>query len=367
MAVVDATPVRHDVVEWEHRGPVSVDYVRVAESLFSDADLIVGFNLKYDLHWARRCGIITYGVLNKTLWDVQLAQFIIRHQQEKYPSLNSTCEYWGLPKKLDVVETEYWDKGLDTTDVPYDILCEYGKYDVELTYKCYLKQMEYLQDKPELARLIRIANMDLLVLAEMEWNGLRYDVAESAVRAKDIEREIAELDQSIKGIVGPYDFNFNSNDQLSCLLYGGTVKFSRAIPYEHTFKSGQRAGQTVTRYKHEETEVVFPRLVKPDDRRKLAKDGYWSTDASALSSIKTKNRTAASLIKTLLRRSELERLLSTYYVGFPKKIAEMDWAEGEIHSNLNQCVAVTGRLSSTNPNQQNIPPEVYELVKTRFV
>lgn len=362
---------------WEYNEPLSVDYINTLSLLVKDADLIIGFNLKYDLHWLRRYGIIEYGalttpsgkmdgVLNKTLWCTQVAQFIIRNQQERMPSLNSSCEFWGLPQKLDVVEKEYWDKGIDTPDIPLDILSEYGMKDVELTYQLYEKQMEYLKDKPELLRLIQLANQDLLVLAEMEWNGLRYDIDESATRAELMEGELAQIDKNLKGIVGDYNFNFNSGDQLSAILYGGSIKFRVSTPYKHTFKSGQKAGQTVERFTHEDTEVKFPRIVEPMDKFKLDKDGYWSTGEPALKQLKATGK-AKEIVRLLLERAKLEQLVKMYYRGWPKKMVEMDWEAGEVHSQLNQCVVVTGRLSSSGPNQQNVPPEVYELVKTRYL
>lgn len=358
----DSTLSKRGFLPWEYDGPVSSEYINCLSAMVGDCELLIGFNLKYDLHWLRRYGIVAYSKLACRIWDTQLAQFIIQNQSVRMPSLDGTCEYWSLEKKSKVVEEEYWNKGLDTTDVPMPILSEYGMRDVDLTYQIYLKQQEYLKDKPKLAKLIRIANMDLLVLAEMEWNGLRYDVEESKKRSIMVEKDIAEIDETIKSIVGNYDFNFNSNDQLSCIVYGGTIKFRKAIPYEHTFKT---TGLTKTRFKHEVTEVVFPRLATPSEKSKLKKDGYWSTDESSLTQLRVTGK-AKELVSLLLKRAAFERLLSTYYVGFPKKMQEMDWPFGEIHSQLNQTVAITGRLSSSGPNQQNIPPEVYELVRSRY-
>ena len=358
--------IKADVIPWEYGGPVSRDYILVAEELIEDAELLIGFNLKYDLHWLRKCGIIeSYSSLNCELWDCQLAQFIISNQQMRYPSLNKTCEYWKLEQKLDVVEKEYWALGIDTPDVPWEILSDYAKKDVDLTYEVYQKQQEYLMDKPELLKLIQLSCNDLIVLAEMEWNGLKYDVKESAIRAEKLQKEIKEIDANIKSIVGNYEFNFNSNDHVSVLLYGGIIKFVTSTVYEHTYKSGPKVGLTEPRFRHTKTEIKFPRLVEPLERSELAKSGYWSTDESVLNQLKATGK-AKQMIQHLLRRSELERLESTYYRGFPKKILEMDWEEGMIHSQLNQCVAVTGRLSSSGHNQQNIPPEVNELVQTRF-
>ena len=359
--------IKADCFPWEYNAPATADYLLVAEELLDDCELLIGFNLKYDLHVLRKAGIIkVYTDFRKKLWCCQVAQFIIRNQQERMPSLNSSCAFFGLGQKLDVVEKEYWDKGVDTPDIPWPVLSEYAISDVDLTYKLYLAQQKYLEDKPEVRRLIQLACQDLLILAEMEWNGLRFDTKESAVRAEKIEQELKEIDEVIKSVVGDFPFNFNSNDHCSVILYGGTIKFVESEVYDHVYKSGPKQGLTEPRYKHKRTFVTFPRLVEPKEGTQLAKVGYWSTDESALTQLKASGG-AKTVIKAMLRRSELERLVQTYYRGFPKKIAEMDWPEDELHSNLNQSVVITGRLSSSGPNQQNIPPDVGELIRTRYV
>ena len=357
--------IKANVIPWDYHSPVSIDYINVMDQLIKDTELLVGFNLKFDLHWLRKCGIIKDYNLKFPVWDCQLAQFIISHQQMKYPSLNTVSAHWGLGQKVDIVENEYWKLGIDTPDIPWDILQAYATKDVNLTYQVYLKQQEYLMDKPEMLKLIQLSCEDLLCLAEMEGNGLRYDTKESAVRAEKLEQQIKDIDEKLKNIIGNYKFNFNSNDHVSVLLYGGTIKFVSSTPYKYICKSGKQQGQEVIRLRHEKTYVDFPRLVEPIERSELAKPGYWSTDESKLRQLNVKGR-SKEVVQLLLKRSEIERLVSTYYRGFPKKILEMNWATDEIHSQLNQCVVVTGRLSSSNPNQQNLTPEVNELIKSKY-
>ena len=67
-----------------------------------NAALLIGFNIKFDIHWLRRAGI-NIDLLRHTIWDCQLAEFILDCQSKPYPSLNGTCEKYGLPLKLDVV------------------------------------------------------------------------------------------------------------------------------------------------------------------------------------------------------------------------------------------------------------------------
>ena len=349
------------VLKWEYDEPVSQDKLDLIQGLLDKCTLFVAFNAKYDLHWLRKYGLR----LPKKVWCTQVAQFVILNQQEKYPSLNSACAHWGLGQKLNVIEEEYWSKGISTENIPWKLLDEYSRQDVDLTYSLFLKQQEYLRTHPsKKSKLITLLNQDLLILEEMEWNGLLFDTTLANERTIKLSGEIEELDKQLTSIVGNYPINFNSPDHLSCILYGGTIRFKIAEPYEHTYKSGPRAGMTETRYKHSINEVVFPQLVKPLDGSELAKANYWSTDAGTFKKLRPKGK-ARSIIELMVARSEKDKLVGTYYTGWPKKIAEMKWPSGIVHASLNQCVAVTGRLSSNGPNQQNVPGEVYDCIKTR--
>lgn len=350
------------VLPWEYDEPITTQKLELIQHQIDLCDIIVGFNLKYDLHWLKRYGI---RFDHKELWCGQVAQFVIRDQQERYPSLDSSCAFWGLGQKLDVIEREYWDKGINTDQIPWEPLSEYARQDVDLTYSLYLKQQEYLRENPQKRQLINLLQQDLLILQEMEWNGLIYDTQESLRRAESLDSELKEIDESIKSRVGQYPFNFNSTDHVSAILYGGNIKFVDKQPYEHTYKTGQKQGQSVIRYKHVTKIINFPRLVTPLEKSELKKGSVWSTNEGTLVRLKAKEP-ARSIIKALLRRAELEQLRSTYYTGWPNKMKENDWPENEVHSQLNQCVVITGRLSSNAPNQQNVPGEVYELIKSRF-
>lgn len=103
---------------------------------------MVGHNIKYDIHWAIREGVNFNTV--KQIWCTQLAEFILTSQRATYASLNETLIKYGLPPKLDIVKTEYWDKLIDTDEVPIDILLEYNGYDVEGTEGVFIKQYEQL-------------------------------------------------------------------------------------------------------------------------------------------------------------------------------------------------------------------------------
>lgn len=345
----------------DHGGnPVSADDMAELQEMINQCTLLINFNLKYDLHWLRRYGIIIPTGLR--LWDVQVVHFILTNQEKAFPSLADVSTHWGLQPKYDLIEKEYWDKGISTENVPWEIVETRGIEDVKLTWDLFLKQRDAMPDGKRV--LCSLANQDLRVLAEMEWNGLRYDTETSLAKAKTTKEELDAIDRELQSIIGDHPINWNSGDHASVVLYGGTITFKVATPYAHTYKGGKKAGLTETRYKHSTYDVKFPRLVKPLPKSELAKEGYWSTSDDVLKQLQPTKK-AKQIVDLLRRRSDLEKLESTYYRGFPTKIVDMDWEPGEIHSGLNQCVVVTGRLSSSGPNQQNLPPEALELVKTR--
>ena len=326
-----------------------------------NTDTIIGFNLKFDLHWIRRYGI---QFSNKRVWDCQLVHFILTGQQDSYPSLDAVAKYYDLPSKLDIVATEYWANKIDTPDIPKDILEDYLRQDLVVTEQVYLKQLEDVKKlSPQAQRLISLHNQDLLVLEEMEANGLLYNETLSEELASELEETIADLDRILFEYTNCEYFNYNSVDHLSSLLYGGTITYSLKQP-NGVYKTGLKAGQVKESWF--EYKVEFPRLVNPLKGTELAKEGLYSTDEATLKSLKHRTKRSKELVEVLLRRSELEKRLTTYYRGLPETARKYNWKKGMIYGQLNQCVARTGRLSSSRPNLQNFDGEIKQLFYSRF-
>tara|TARA_R110001599_G_scaffold12749_1_gene59386 strand:+ start:1823 stop:2989 length:1167 start_codon:yes stop_codon:yes gene_type:complete len=323
------------------------------------ADVLVGFNIKFDLHWLRKYGI---DFSKKRIWDCQLVEFMLRNQSAAYPSLNATAEYYELGTKLDEVKENYWNNGIDTSEVPKEILAEYLKRDVELTEQVMGNQMKELSNRPELKRLVSLHNQDLLVLQEMEYNGLMYNYDKSTVLGDELEEQISKLNERLFNYHAYDSFNPNSNDHLSAFLYGGTIKERVQCPIGH-YKTGLRAGEV--KYKWEERDKVFQRRVKPLEGSELKKEGFFSTNEDSLKKLKP-NKEGKEILNLLLTRATLEKRKSTYYQGLVKLIDEMKWKKDTIHGQLNQCVAKTGRLSSSKPNLQNFDGEIKTLFTTRY-
>ena len=326
-----------------------------------ESEILVGFNIKFDLHWLRKYGINFVG---KRIWDCQLVHFILTGQQYPYPSLNGVSAYYDLGSKLDVVATEYWGNKIDTPNIPKDILEEYLIGDLQLTQKVYEKQMEKfaVSTKP-MQRLISLHNQDLIILQEMEFNGLLFDENSSNRLAKELVDQIEIIDKILFEYHELVEFNPNSTEHVSSLLYGGTIKVRRREVIG-VFKTGTRMGQQKERWV--EHEITFPRLINPIKGSELAKEGFFSTDDQTLKSLKTRNKYGKDLVEVLVTRATLEKRLSTYYKGLVDLRKEMNWHEGRLHGQLNQCVARTGRLSSSKPNLQNFDGEIKTLFGSRY-
>jgi DNA polymerase I-like protein with 3'-5' exonuclease and polymerase domains len=259
-----------------------------------------------------------------------------------------------------VVKTEYWDKGVDTCDIPWPTLSEYAAHDAAVTLACYHAQLEELT--PAQRVLVSLMSQDMLILQEMEATGILFDGELCKEKSIEIEHEIESITKELTLIYPNVPINFGSGDQLSAFLYGGTVCEDTK---EHVgfFKTGAKAGQP--KYSNVVVEHSLPRLFNPVQNTLVAKskanpDGpqYWETNEGVLKKLKGKNK---FIVEKLLRLSKLEKLNGTYYQGLPKLNEEMHWPAGMLHGQFNQTLAATGRLSSKKPNQQNFASELQNI------
>ena len=199
------------------------DFTKLQEEI-DKADLLVGFNLKFDLHWLRNYGI---DFSNKRVWDCQICEFIFESQQNKYPSLNDTLTKYGFKSKLDIVANDYWSKGIDTDKIPSNILSEYLKRDLEATEEVFLIQRDLFKTKyKDKYKLFQLQCADLLVLQDMEYNGMKFDSKEALEASKEVEKELEAICKEIKEAFNvPADclLNLGSNDHVSAILYGGII------------------------------------------------------------------------------------------------------------------------------------------------
>lgn len=355
VGVMDRTELRY--FDIEHSGQPYGTTLSEVRELLERAELTIGFNIKHDLHWLRRYGL----PVPSAVFDCQLAEFLLSNQRYPYPSLDSVAERYGFGNKLDLVARDYWDKDIDTPNVPSLLLKEYCLKDVELTHQIYVKQHELLTERG-LMPLFRIQCQDLLVLAEMEWNGMRFDEDAANRLAEETTEKLRDLESQLAELAGADWLNWNSPLHVSAVLYGGTID----RPIRERVEKVRKDGSVRVYERNGTTRVTFPRLVKPLDRTEVkGREGEaWYVNEQVLRSLKATGP-AARITKLLLQQAELDKLRGTYYLGIPELCRESDWEPGYIHGRFNQCVARTGRLSSNGPNLQNFASAIKPLFLSR--
>jgi DNA polymerase I-like protein with 3'-5' exonuclease and polymerase domains len=324
------------------------------------------------------------------VWDTQLFEHFASNTTWVFPDLKTAAEKRGLELKKVVEIEEYWDNGVDTHQIPWEIVETRVVTDVELTYRLYLAQIEeYNTWSRARQNLFKLQCQDLLVLQQIERNGLYYDEKESQAQADATLSRLLELSNEIYELIGDRRININSDEHLSAILYGGSIKHETKVP-NGVFKSGQKEGQT--RYRWEEETVTYQRRVQPLESTESAKTkeqiklwklegkskqeiselilktGIWSTDRKILGRIlwdKLAQRTE-KLIRLLLDYSAENRALTSYLTGLPNLITKMNWPRNILHGSINQVVVRTGRTSSSKPNLQNFDGDLKVLFTTRF-
>lgn len=334
--------------------PWNSDTAMDLQSRLSNVSLILGFNFKFDAHWITNNGI---SFQDKKIWDVQIAEFILSRQTNRFPSLNETCIKYGHPTKRNVVKEDFWDRGINTDEIPWEILEDYASFDAHLTYLCYLSQIKLMA--PEEVRLCFLQSEDMMILMEMEQNGLPFNEELCTTRSKELDEEIVKLKKELANIYPNVPINFGSNDHLSAFLYGGVVK-EDAKEHIGFFKSGERVGQP--KYKNIIIEHQLPRLYEPIKGSEMMKENIFSTNEGSLRKLKGKK----GVIDKILHLSKLEKLNGTYYKGLVELRKEMGWPMGILHGQFNQTTAISGRLSSSKPNLQNFATDLQDIFVSKY-
>jgi DNA polymerase I-like protein with 3'-5' exonuclease and polymerase domains len=286
--------------------------------------------------------------------------------------LNEALTRFDLGQKDDRI-AEYWDLGVDTDAIPVDELKFYNMRDVELTYKLY--QAQYESMSPKLRRLCFVMGLDLLVLQEMEWNGVKLNVELCKQKAEETTKELEVLTRELRNYLDVGDYlNFDSGHHLSCALYGGAFQVDLVDRVEKlVYKSGQKKGQEYEKTFWRTEIVECPQLFVPIKgsltklKSKVGEREFpvYATGEDILKQLRKPTSRHRRIIELLLLRAEKEKLLSTYYGALPELLDKMEWGD-TLHPSYNQVVARTGRLSSANPNAQNFSGDVDQLLVSRF-
>jgi DNA polymerase I-like protein with 3'-5' exonuclease and polymerase domains len=335
--------------------------LKAVQQEIDEADLLVLINAKFDLHHLKNLGI---KFNHKRIWDCQVVEFMLNAQTTPYPSMNGMAEKYGLPQKPDIKE-KYWENDIDTKQIPRDEIVSYLKeHDLTTTKAIYEIQRGLVTEKPvQFQRLVSLANQDLLVLEEMEYNGIYFDEELCLAQAEKLKEQINSLRMELHDYHNIEEFNTESGDHLSCLIYGGTITIPRK-EIVGVYKTGDRKGEE--KYGWKDYSYTLPRLFNPLPKSELKKPGFYATGEDILRQLKSKDKAAKRVIEIILSLAKMEKMVGTYYQGLPKLRETMNWQPNILHGQLNMCMARTGRLSSSKPNLQNLAGDMKFIFKTRF-
>ncbi|MBR5393443.1 MAG: DNA polymerase I, partial [Prevotella sp.] len=280
-------------------------YVNIFKPLYENPKILkIGQNIKYDLEVLRNYGVELKGAL----WDTMIAHYLIQ------PELRHNMDYMAetlLNYKTIHIDELIGPKGKNQKsmrDLPPTLVYEYACEDADVTLK--LKNvLEPKLKESGVEHLFYDIEMPLVpVLAEMEMNGVCIDTDSLNETSKIFTNRMQELEQRIYELAGE-QFNIASPKQVGDILFG---------------------------------------KMKIIDKPKKTKTGQFVTNEEVLMQLKHKSE----IVEDILNHRGLKKLLGTYIDALPKLINPRT---GHIHTSFNQTITATGRLSSSDPNLQNIP------------
>ncbi len=299
---------------WEaHQGvyiPIAANFeeackqVALLQPLFAGANLKIAQNLKFDLGILQKYGLQIAG----PFFDTMLAHYLIEPDQRH--NMKLLCEQYlqYSPISIEKLIGEKGKKQGSMRDVPIEQAAEYAAEDTDVTFQLYSILKQELEGKSLMSVFENIEVPLVSVLSDMEREGVCVDVDFLNAYSKDLQEQVLAEQNSIFESAG-MQFNIASPQQVGKVLF------------EH---------------------------LKLSDKPKKTKTGQYQTDEETLQSLQGKH----PCVDHILQFRTLQKLKSTYVDALPEMVNSKT---GRVHTSFNQAVAATGRLSSQNPNLQNIP------------
>ena len=279
--------------------------LEIIRTLLENESIIkIGQNIKFDIQVLANYGIEVRG----KLFDTMLAHYLLQPDLRHNMNILSETYLSYSPVHIEALIGEKGQNQKNMRMVPTEKLLEYAVEDADVTFQ--LKEI-FLPKLKEggLLKLASEIEMPLIkVLAEMERTGVKLNQQDLHSIADDLRNDIIKLETEIYNLAGT-EFNISSPKQLG--------------------------------------DILFLRL-KLDDNAKVTKTKQFITNEEILQRLVHKH----PIVDKVLEYRGLKKLLSTYVEALP---ALVNKSTGRIHTSYNQAVAATGRLSSNNPNLQNIP------------
>ena len=263
-----------------------------------------GQNLKFDIGVLRNYNISVQG----KLFDTMIAHYLLQPDMRHNMDLLAETYLNYRPLSIEALIGKKGKSQKSMRDVPLQTITAYACEDAHVTQQ--LREVfEPMLKENNLTSLFETMETPLIyVLSEMEKNGVKLDTQALEEYSEKLQHDITQIEQQIYELAGTH-FNIGSPKQLG--------------------------------------EILFDRL-KIVAKAKKTKTKQYSTSEDVLSKLTDKHE----IVEKILDYRSLTKLKSTYVDVFPKLISEKT---GRLHASFNQTVAATGRLSSNNPNLQNIP------------
>lgn len=279
----------------------------------------IGQNIKYDLKILSNYGVQIKG----KLFDTMIAHYLINPDMRHNMDVLSETYLKYSPKSIETLIGKKGKNQLSMRDVALEDIKEYAAEDADITFQ--LKQnFSPILDKAETKKLFDAIEIPLIpVLASMEREGIHLDVPFLKEMSVEMAKESAALEQKIYETAGE-KFNLASPKQLG--------------------------------------DVLFDKLKIGGAKQKKTKTGQYATGEEILSYLANDH----PIVKDILEWRQMVKLQSTYIDALPNQV---DKKTGRVHTDYMQTVAATGRLSSNNPNLQNIPirTERGRLIRKAFI
>ena len=270
----------------------------------SDKILKIGQNIKYDMEVLMRYGVR----LAAPMFDTMLAHYVLQPEQKhNMDTLAETLLHYQTIHIDELIGPK--GKGQkNMRDLSPALVCDYAAEDADVTLRLYNVLKPRLKEAGVEELFYNIEMPLVPVLAEMETNGVLIDTDALAEASKTFTGRMKDIEKAIYELAG-HEFNIASPRQVGEVLFG-------------------------------EMKIV--------DKPKKTKTGQYVTSEEVLQQLRSK----APIVDHILEHRGLKKLLGTYVDALPKLINPRT---GHIHTSFNQAVTATGRLSSSDPNLQNIP------------
>jgi DNA polymerase I len=279
----------------------------------------IGQNVKYDLKILTNYGITVKG----KLFDTMIAHYLINPDMRHNMDVLSETYLKYAPKSIETLIGKKGKNQLSMRQVPLEDIKEYAAEDADVTLQL-ATVFSPILDKAETKKLFDEIEVPLIpVLASMEREGINLDVPFLKSMSETMQKEIQDFEQKIYETAGE-KFNLASPKQLG--------------------------------------DILFDKLKIGGAKQKKTKTGQYATGEEVLSYLANEHQ----IVKDILEWRQMVKLQSTYIEALPNQV---DKKTGRVHTDYMQTVAATGRLSSNNPNLQNIPirTERGRLIRKAFI